>query len=313
MVVRILLYLSTALQFIAAFLAISMLKRTKYIISWILISISFVLMALVRLFDAAAFEKILPQVNVELVNKWLGIVTSFLLLLGVVFIRKIFDFIERIDRLRKDNERKVLNAIIKTEEKERQQFAKDLHDGMGPLLSSAKMSLSSISDVNFSASDKKIISNAKLVIDEAIHSVKEISSHLSPHILTNFGLVRAIKNYAGKINVKVEIESNIEKQRYNQNTEVVLYRVVTELINNTLKHSDANLITINLHGDNSSIIINYFDNGKGFDPDVALNRLQSGMGYDNMYTRLKSISAHMTLTTNMGDGVAVEINAPVKM
>jgi len=237
MVVRILLYLSTALQFVAAFLAISMFKRTKYIISWILISFSFILMALMRLVDAAEIEKILPEADLELINKWLGISTSVLLLLGVIFIRKIFDFIERIDRLRKENERMVLNAIIKTEEKERQQFAKDLHDGMGPLLSTAKMSLSTISETNLSDTDRRIINSTKLAIDEAIYSVKEISNHLSPHILTNFGLLKAIKNYVGKLNtlgsIKIEIKSNIEKQRYNLNTEVVLYRVVTELINNT--------------------------------------------------------------------------------
>lgn len=316
MLVGLLLYLSIALQCIAAFLAISLLKRTKYIISWILISIAFILMAIMRLFDVVVFENIWLEIDLELVNKWFGIVISILFLLGVVFIRKIFNFIDRLDSLRKENELTVLNAVIKTEEKERLQFANDIHDGMGPLLSSAKMSLSSISNENLSITDQKIINNTKLVVDEAIRSIKEISNHLSPHILNNFGLVRAIKNYTAKLNtlnsITIDIDNNIEKRRYNQNIEVVLYRVVTELINNTIKHSQASLVKIELTEKNNAIIIEYCDNGIGFDANKISNNPQGGMGYDNMRNRLKSISSQMFLETGKGKGVYVKIETPLR-
>ena len=71
------------------------------------------------------------------------------------------------------------------------------------------------------------------------------------------------------------------------------------------------MVTITLH-ERNSLIITYSDNGKGFDSDKVLNKLQSGMGYDNMYTRLMSISGQMTLKTNPGEGVWVTIEAPVK-
>ena len=182
MLVRVLLFVSIGLQFLAALLAISMFRRTKYNISWILFTIAFIIMALMLLFDAVAHEKLWSPIEINLLNKWLGIITAILLLAGVIFIRKIFDFLDRIERLRKENESRVLNAIIRTEEKERKQFAKDMHDGLGPLLSSIKMSLSSINDENFSQQDKRIFENSKLMIDESIRSLKEISNHLAPYI-----------------------------------------------------------------------------------------------------------------------------------
>ncbi len=315
MLVRALLFVSIGLQFFAALYAISMFRRTKYNISWILFSIAFIIMAFMLLFDAVAHEKIWSPIEINLLNKWLGIITSILLLFGVIFIRKIFNFLDRIERLRKENESRVLNAIIRTEEKEKKQFAKDMHDGLGPLLSSVKMSLSAISDENMSPSDKRILENTKSMMDEAIHSLKEISNHLSPHILTNFGLVRALQNYAGKLNslhsIQIDIDGQIGNQRFNYNIEVVIYRVITELINNTLKHAEANQITILVSATEQSLTVEYRDNGKGFDPDKALNQLQSGMGYDNINTRLKSIMAQMSLQSNPGEGVFVKIEVPV--
>jgi len=315
MLVRVLLFVSIGLQFLAALLAISMFRRTKYNISWILFTIAFIIMALMLLFDAVAHEKLWSPIEINLLNKWLGIITAILLLAGVIFIRKIFDFLDRIERLRKENESRVLNAIIRTEEKERKQFAKDMHDGLGPLLSSIKMSLSSINDENFSPQDKRIFENSKLMIDESIRSLKEISNHLSPHILTNFGLVRALQNYAGKLNslhsIKIDIKSTIGGYRYNYNIEVVIYRVITELITNTLKHAGASQITISIYNEEQALIVEYQDNGKGFDPDETLNKLQGGMGYDNINTRLKSIMAQMELKSDYGEGVYVKIVVPM--
>ena len=311
MLVRILLFVSIGLQFFAALYAISMFRRTKYNVSWILISIAFIIMAFSRLLDAIAHEKIWSPIEIGLLNKWLGIITSFLLLIGVIFIRKIFNFLDRIERLRKENESRVLNAIIRTEEKERKQFAKDLHDGMGPLLSSAKMSISALSDKNFTDTDKRIIDNTSMVIEEAIHSLKEISNHLSPHILTNFGLVRALQSYTSKINglhsIEITIDNEIGNKRFNYNIEVVIYRVITELINNTLKHSGATLILIKIELIKNMLHIKYNDNGKGFDPDETLNHLQTGMGYDNINTRLRSIMASMSLKSSIDKDVYIKI------
>lgn len=317
MLVRVLLFISIGLQFFAAILAISMFRRTKYNISWILFTIAFVIMALMLLFDAVSHEKIRSPIEINLLNQWLGIITSIFLLTGVIFIRKIFNFMDIIERLRKENESRVLNAIIKTEEKERKQFAKDMHDGLGPLLSTIKMSLSGINETNMSAQDKRIFENSKLMIDESIRTLKEISNHLSPHILNNFGLVKALQSYACKLNmlntIQIDIDIQNSDDRYNYNIEVVLYRVITELITNTLKHAEATNIKISIKSDTETLTIVYSDNGKGFDPNNVINQIDSGMGYDNIKTRLRTIMAQMELRSDYGLGVNVQIVVPIHL
>jgi len=92
-----------------------------------------------------------------------------------------------------------------------------------------------------------------MVIEEAIKSIREISNNLSPHILNNFGLNKAMRNFINKINysdtIQIKFNSNFEDDRFESNTEVVLYRVLCELINNTLKHAEATLISISLEKD----------------------------------------------------------------
>ncbi|GAI77246.1 unnamed protein product, partial [marine sediment metagenome] len=135
-------------------------------------------------------------------------------------------------------ERNILNAIIKTEENERTRFAKDLHDGLGPILSNIKMSLSTLEHFENKNDIGDIISNMKTITNEALVSIKEISNNLSPHVLENFGLIKAIENFAKKTEilgeVTIQIKSDIEDMRFSHNIEIILYRVICELINNTL-------------------------------------------------------------------------------
>lgn len=316
MFVRILIFVSIGLQVLAAVLAITLLRRTKYNVAWGFFSVAFIIMAVSRLFDVVAHEKLWSPIEINLFLKWLSVITSVFILAGTIFIRKIFNFLDRIERLRKENESRMLNAIIRTEEKEREQFAKDLHDGMGPLLASAKMSLSALPDEGMPSSGRRIIENTRAMVDEAIASLKEISNHLSPHILTNFGLVRAIQSYAGKLDqlqvLRIGIDNRIGNKRFNYNIEVVIYRVMTELITNALKHSGATRVDISFRTeDDQLLVVDYADDGRGFDPAEALNRLSGGgMGYDNINTRLRSIMARMDLRSAPGEGLVVRIEAP---
>ena len=138
------LILSFVLQFVAAYLAISLTKVTRYNLSWILISVALLLMAFRR------FIEILPYIfpsyiqDFTMISIWSGIITSILVTIGIILIKKILRSISEAEKIRKISEARVLSAIIQTEEKERKRFAKDLHDGLGPILSTVKMSLSAL-------------------------------------------------------------------------------------------------------------------------------------------------------------------------
>ena len=130
------LIISIIFQLLAAFIALGLTRQTKFNISWVLISIAFLLIALRRILDLVPIYYKEFQSEIYIIDRLMGIFTSVFLLLGVIFIRRLFKFLKRIDDIRKESETRVLQAIMQTEERERRQLAKDLHDGIGPLLSS---------------------------------------------------------------------------------------------------------------------------------------------------------------------------------
>jgi signal transduction histidine kinase len=266
-------------------------------------------MAVRRLFEflqVIESERTIPD---SMFNSWVAVFISLLVLLGVIFIRRIFNFQKRIDELRVKNESRVFSAIIKTEENERQKFAKELHDGLGPLLASIKMAVSSLLRSETKA-NKEIIANTDNLIDEAIISIKEISNNLSPHVLNNFGLLKAVKSFVDRLNLtgklKIVVSSNLGNERYDYNTEVVLYRIICELVTNTLKHASATEVNIDLFTDNNRLIVDYYDNGIGFNTD-SLSEI-SGLGFSNIQTRVKSLNGSLKVFSHPNEGVNINIS-----
>lgn len=298
-------YLSLFFQVLAAAIAISLFKRTKFNASWILISIGFMLMVISRMFEL--FPAVFPELSeeVSILQHWLEFVISLVLLIGVFYIRKIFQFLKRLEEIRQETEKKVLSAVIKTEEQERQRFAKELHDGLGPLLSVVKMLVSGFEVKNTAEVNERIKQNLKQAVDEAIISVRDISANISPHILNNFGLKEAVASFIKKLRpaegIDIKFSSNLGDRRFGYNTEVIMYRVVCELINNTLRHAEANTIRIALHLEEDILHLNYSDNGIGFDVDRESARY--GMGVNNMQYRLKSGNGDIKIESERGKGM----------
>lgn len=316
MITQIALIVSILLQFIAAFAAIRLTKITKYNLSWVLISVGFLIMAMNRLFELIPrlYERIPVDMNVIFI--WMGLSTSLFFTVGVFLIRKIFNFIKRVEQSRREAENRILNAIIQTEEKERKRFAKDLHDGLGPLLSTVKLSVSTLSLMDTDIARKEIIENSAHLIDESIKSIKEISNNLSPHILNNFGLASAIKDFTNKIDSKlihINFESNAFNRRFDENVEVVLYRVSCELINNTMKHAKAVHIEINLNYQHKTILFSFSDDGVGFNVNEVFgeNPSKYGMGYSNMLSRINSIKGKMDVESSPDSGTKVLIRVKI--
>lgn len=311
MLLKIGLIVSIFLQIATAVMAIRIVKYTKYNISWILLTIALLIMAFRRFVEYMPFFTGSNVSELYNLSTWLGIIVSIFVFIAFIYIRRIFKLIKQAENDRNEVERRIINAIIETEEKERKRFAKDLHDGLGPLLSGIKMLLSGISVKSEDEQQKKIKSNLDQITNEAITAIKEVSNSLSPHLLTNLGLLSALKSLTDKINnsqtLRIVVNSNIGTMRYNFNTEVILYRVLCELINNTLKHARANLVNIDIFDDNNQIKMYYYDNGIGFDYKEALIENQRGMGLANIETRLKAVNGKIRIKTRPGAGIQVEV------
>jgi PAS domain S-box-containing protein len=216
---------------------------------------------------------------------------------------------------RKQMERNILSAVIKAEEQERERISRDIHDGLGPLLSTIKLYVNELESGEFEPGEKnEMLKQTNELINDAITSTRAISNNLSPHLIMDFGLVKAVEAFCKKVSLaqktKITFESSLGTSRFDQTIEIVLYRVITELINNTLKHANATKVEIYLEMIDQVLQLTYLDDGVGFDKDKAMDAEASGMGLKNIISRLRSINGNYRIHSRPGAGflVVVEIN-----
>jgi signal transduction histidine kinase len=305
------LLISIVLQIIAASIALRFMKLTKYRLSWILLSLSFVFMAVGKIIQLFEFFNRTPSETWQLIDVWIGVLISFMIISGVILIREMFYSLKRAETDRLRTEKRVLNAIINTEENERKRFAKDLHDGLGPILSTVKMSVSSLSERISDPAGKIILGNTSHLVNEAINTIKDISNNLSPHVLSNFGLASAISAFTTKINqtkaISIDFKSNMENQRLENDKEVVIYRAVCELINNSISHSGASKIDIELNKHEKFVTLQFYDNGRGFDTSTLSKEDNKGMGLSNIETRVRTVEGVFIIESTPGRGTSALI------
>jgi PAS domain S-box-containing protein len=210
---------------------------------------------------------------------------------------------------KKQLQKSIIKAIIHTEEKERTHFSKELHDGLGPLLSTIKLYLQWSERPKTNKSREEIIHKAEDILEEALTTVKEISYKLSPHLLTYYGLTSAIRSFIDKLEessaIEITFESNSDR-RFELEMETAIYRAIIECINNTVKHAMASKISIRLNDTGRQIHLQYRDNGIGYDLKETLSA-QRGLGLFNLQNRIQSIGGKIILSTRAGYGVDYQI------
>ncbi len=215
---------------------------------------------------------------------------------------------------RKQLESRILDTVISTEEKEREKFARNLHDELGPLLSSIKMYVNSLSASIEKPKHDFITSQLKIILKEVIQSTKELSNDLSPHVLANYGLIAALEWYINQLKpyISITFETNLKDERFHSSMELSVYRIIKELINNTVKHAHARGIRIKLFFILKNIHLHYDDNGTGFNEGWHNNYEFMGMGMSNIISRCRSINASNKFFNNAPNGMAFEMQVPVE-
>ncbi len=244
----------------------------------------------------------LLQTNVTGVSQVLFFGTLGMLILTVgliIFIvfhqRRVIRYQSRMQQMEADQQKILLKASIKLQEEERQRLAADLHDDAGPLLATARLYLNE-NLVNLDkASQLQSIFNAKQIIDETIQLIRNISHSLMPPTLKNFGLESAINDFFQKINGSGSLNVNCRfhdyKVRLKSEKELIVYRIIQELINNILKHSNSSFIHLTQQNVEQDIIIRLHHDGRGLTQEdfIKLNRSNVGLGLKNIQSRLKVI------------------------
>ncbi len=204
-------------------------------------------------------------------------------------------------------------AVLQAEEGERRRIALELHDGVGQLMSAAKMNLSAIeNEIPFTSTNQKAAYEKSMaLVDESCKEVRTVSHQMMPNALLKRGLASAIREFVEKIDtrvLKVDLYSEGLNERIDTNTETVLYRVVQECVNNVIKHSGANHLDISLIKDQDGISITIEDNGKGFDTS---RKDQHGIGLQNIETRIAYLKGTVEFNSTPGQGTLIAIHVPV--
>ncbi len=239
---------------------------------------------------------------------------SFVLLLGtlgmlvltiglIIFIilhqKRVKRFNEKIQDMEKAQQRLLLNASIKLQEEERQRLAADLHDDAGPLLATARLYLNENLVNQDKATQLQSIFQARQIIDDTIQLVRNISHSLMPPTLKNFGLESAINDLFQKISGSGTINASSRfheyKDRLKEEKELIIFRVVQELINNILKHSNSSFIhlTQNVHAGKFYLRIHHDGRGLVQADFEKLNKSNVGLGLKNITSRLRVVDGNI--------------------
>ena len=214
----------------------------------------------------------------------------------------------QISELEKDKQLMAVSAMLKGQEEERSRLARDLHDGLGGMLSGVKYSLNNIrGNMVITADNVAIYERSLDMIDSSIRELRRVAHNMMPEMLTRFGLDEALKDYchslasAGLLSVKYQCFGMTE--RLDSSTEIIIYRIVQELLNNTLKHAGATESLVQLVREGSRLSVLVEDNGRGF--DVAALDSSRGAGWTNIRSRVDYLKGAIDIHSDQGKGTSV--------
>ncbi len=207
-----------------------------------------------------------------------------------------------------------LKAIIKSEEKERTRFARDLHDGIGQFISVLKLNLNRLKKDSQSSDLNNSVSESLDVTEKMYQELKNICFNLMPETLIQFGLVAVLEDFILRINSTGRVKINLDvfglDKRPEEVIEISIYRIIQEWVNNILKYSDATSITIQITADESEISLLIENNGLGFNKEILING--NGFGWKNINSRANLIKADLEIDTSPGrPGTNLTLNCPL--
>lgn len=213
---------------------------------------------------------------------------------------------------RREVERQILSAVIQAEEKERSRFARDMHDGLGPLLSAIKLYVNELKSSALPDEERQsLIQSCNEMIDDAVNSTRTISNNLMPRVIHQYGLVKAVDAFCEKVNrasqLTISFETEHLPERLDAGLELILFRVISELINNTIKHARAKTILILLVKKEAQLSLYFRDDGIGFNAEEIMQSENKGMGLKNIISRVRSINGTYYFSSKPGDGFSIKI------
>lgn len=214
----------------------------------------------------------------------------------------------QIEKERIRQQQQGFRAVLEAGENERIRIARELHDGLGQILSTAKLHLYSLEE-QLDFESKASLQDTLSIIDEAVGEVRTISHNMMPAVLMRLGLVPALHEMVRKINMAKKVEIDLElddlSNHFSKDAEIAIYRIVQEILNNSLKHSNASRVDISLRRRNNNVLLSIGDNGIGM--DTSQLEKSSGIGWLSINARVSLLNGSISINSVNGTGTVVNV------
>lgn len=217
----------------------------------------------------------------------------------------------KLKDLRSKVQDNMINASINGQELERKKIAAFLHDNISALLSSAGLHLHAYTSQNQSSSEE--IMKTKAILEQAHDQVRDLSHELMPSLLARFGLFDALEDLCEKNSnsiLHVEYSGTLDRTtRYQEDFEMKIYFIIMELLNNIIKHSQAQQAIVSIHENSEYLNISISDNGKGFDSNRF--HILEGFGINQIKARINNLKGTVAINSKLDSGTDIKINVPI--
>jgi signal transduction histidine kinase len=217
----------------------------------------------------------------------------------------------RIQQLEEEKKLMAAQALVEGQEEERKRIAHDLHDGLGVLLSATKMQFTAIRDV--SPANMPFIERATQLLEQAAGDVRKISHNMMPGLLTKMGLFEAVEDLFENISDNENLTSSCfipeGLKRLPENQEIMVFRIIQEMVNNTIKHAEAKSVRLEMNIQNAVLELLYTDDGKGFDVEKSME--SRSLGLKSIQSRVNFLKGELSIDSQPGRGTRYLIKVPV--
>lgn len=259
------------------------------------------------------------QVDVSLWPILIGIIGMLILAIAIIvffilYQKRLFAQKDKLQALETAYQKDLLQASIQAQENERKRVATDLHDGIGSLLSAIRLYVTQFSKSKNTGISHELIQETTEMVDSAIDQARKIAHNLLPSTLERFGAVHAIEDLCKRIQSMSELTIKLEYENlpeFSKEQDLAIYRIVQELLSNTLKHAAATNVNIRFHRMPSQLSIFYADNGKNFHFSGQNKDIQ-GLGLKSIASRAQLIGAELNIQPTLKKGFSMQLSLPLK-
>lgn len=222
---------------------------------------------------------------------------------------------QRIKDLEQQQLLNATQAILMGQEEERSRLAKDLHDGLGGILSSTKYSFNAMKEKLFISEETlEVFDKSMSLLDQSITELRRVAHNMMPESLINLSLKEALEGYCLQLNNSNVLDINFQfistqSKELNNEVKIAVYRIVQELTNNSIKHAQTKNVMIQLAVDDNQLHLTFEDDGKGFQMNQLLQA--SGIGFANIKNRVNYLKGNLDIQSAPGKGTSVDIIIPL--